>query len=68
MIFTAKETTEAAEDTEKDMKNQCPQRLKQTPCLFVIQSCISLFFMRVFHAAIFVSPFISTAEADINAV
>ena len=37
-------------------------------CQFVIQSCISLFFMRVFHAAIFVSPFISTAEADINAV
>ncbi len=33
----------------------------------VIQSCIFLFFMRVFHAAMFISPFISTAEADINA-
>jgi len=33
----------------------------------VIQSFNSLFFVRVFHAAIFVSPFISTTEAVINA-
>ena len=36
-------------------------------CKTVIQSFNSLFFMRVFHAAIFVSPFISMAETVINA-
>jgi len=37
------------------------------PNLFILQSFISLFFVHVFHAAILVSPFISTAEAFINA-
>ena len=35
--------------------------------LSVLLSVNFLFFVRVFHAAIVVSPFISTAEADINA-
>ena len=36
-------------------------------CQSVLQTFKFSFFMRVFHAAMFVSPFISTAEADINA-
>jgi len=34
---------------------------------FIIQSFIFLFFVIDFHAAIFVSPFISMAEAVVNA-
>ena len=33
----------------------------------MIQSCIFLLFMHVFHTAIFVSPFMSMAEFYINA-
>ena len=35
---------------------------------FILQSFRFLFFMRDFHAAIFVSPLMSTAEAVSNAV